>query len=680
MHTPVRKNTAKSSARRSKTLAAELAEADNAVGQDGNGNGQRGNWEYREVTPSNDEGTETHLANKWGLAPEELRAMEEKSRAGYRGGTPGGSELSSLSSDSEEDEAEVAGTMVLVGKGDLDHGKLPAANLDELRIHSPPRVHPYDILEYFDEHTLALLASDAESSKEEFAVDSDSESDTEIQAALFESWDHSRAESLDAGWRASDSRINLGAVIVEIESEDDKGASTSGKNDNPHDKGKGVHSEEKGPRYEEFKQAGPSKLHPRPEKPKPKGTHQGKSKAKGSGVKVKMAREHHFEPANFRRDPSEIPGGGYYRETTVGPDGPTDSSSSSSSSSSESGDDGANSPPSSSDGSDDDGSSSSSSSSSSALLRSAKRRKRASKEKRNASSKAQKKMKRVLASVKIKSPFVYDGKPDLDTYDHWTYEVDTWAELHDLDNEMTVKIMVNFMTGKASTFFMKHVALRRKKWTVKQVYDGLFDYCFPSDFKLRLRDRLMSAKQGGSKIRDFVRDLESLSVRFPDVTERHLKQIFWSGIHQSLRWHLIGKGLDPERSSLKKMAKYATREESVQETIRREQRETNGSGQYPNWQAKNTHGKKPDSGNQNGQKPQQQKSSSDGKASDKGKERKKQGQVTSTLSKEERDRLRAEGRCFNCKDVGHDQRNCPSRQTAKGPNIKTSSVRFEEID
>ncbi|KAJ7695843.1 hypothetical protein B0H14DRAFT_3658426 [Mycena olivaceomarginata] len=356
-------NRARARRGRSKTLAAELAEADNAVGQDGNSNGQRGNWEYREVTPSNDEGTETHLANK-------------ESRAGYRGGTHGGSELSSLSPDSEEDEDEVAGTMVLVGKGDLDHGKLPAANLDELRIHSPPRVHPYDILEYFDEHTPALLASDAESSKEEFAVDvpgwktvttkkrhkpsvegmrlrgvpiiarkffplnfaahgldtsngerdregnapaattytipalpqwmpmnfdflesikqgfsdneeitellteSDSESDTEIQAALFESWDHSRAESLDAGWRASDSRINLGAVIVEIESEDDKGASTSGKNDDPHDKGKGVHSEEKGPRYEEFKQAGPSKLHPRPEKPKPKGTHQGKSKAK----------------------------------------------------------------------------------------------------------------------------------------------------------------------------------------------------------------------------------------------------------------------------------------------------------------------------------------------------------------------------------------------------------------
>jgi hypothetical protein len=88
MHIPVRRNTAKSSARRSKTLAAELAEADNAVCQDGNGNGRHGNWEYHEVTPSNDEGTETHLANKWGLAPEELHAMEGGRAMGSKRATP----------------------------------------------------------------------------------------------------------------------------------------------------------------------------------------------------------------------------------------------------------------------------------------------------------------------------------------------------------------------------------------------------------------------------------------------------------------------------------------------------------------------------------------------------------------------------------------------------------------
>ncbi|KAJ7830707.1 hypothetical protein B0H14DRAFT_3143413 [Mycena olivaceomarginata] len=126
-----------------KTLAAELAEADNAAGQDGNGNGQRGNWEYREVTPPMMKARKrtSQISGAWlqkscvpwragercaASAPPppkaDSKALEnaEKSRAGYRGGTPGGSELSSLSSDSEEDEAEVAGTMVLVGKGDLD--------------------------------------------------------------------------------------------------------------------------------------------------------------------------------------------------------------------------------------------------------------------------------------------------------------------------------------------------------------------------------------------------------------------------------------------------------------------------------------------------------------------------------------------------------------------------------
>jgi hypothetical protein len=92
-------------------------------------------------------------------------------------------------------------------------------------------------------------------------------------------------------------------------------------------------------------------------------------------------------------------------------------------------------------------------------------------------------MKKVLSSVKVKVPFVYDGKLDFDTYDHWIYEVNTWAELHDVEDAMVVKIMVSSTCGKTSTPLTKHVAPQRK-WTVKQAYNRLFDYCFPPDFKL----------------------------------------------------------------------------------------------------------------------------------------------------------------------------------------------------
>jgi hypothetical protein len=70
----------------------------------------------------------------------------------------------------------------------------------------------------------------------------------------------------------------------------------------------------------------------------------------------------------------------------------------------------------------------------------------------------------------------------------------------------------------------------RKQWTVKSVYEGLFNYCFPTDFRLQLREQLTRARQGTKDVRNSYRDTETLGVRFLDVTERQLRQIFWDGI------------------------------------------------------------------------------------------------------------------------------------------------------
>jgi hypothetical protein len=46
-------------------------------------------------------------------------------------------------------------------------------------------------------------------------------------------------------------------------------------------------------------------------------------------------------------------------------------------------------------------------------------------------------------------------------------------------DKLALKLLVNFMSGQASRFFMQHVATRQKQWTVKDVYIALFDHRFP---------------------------------------------------------------------------------------------------------------------------------------------------------------------------------------------------------
>ncbi|KAJ7495192.1 hypothetical protein FB451DRAFT_1163931 [Mycena latifolia] len=200
--------------------------------------------------------------------------------------------------------------------------------------------------------------------------------DQQVQAAIIESLKDPKASSLGAERRAGSSTLKVGALIVKLESDDEPIASTTpqgsygsgGAGPAPKDKGKSVDSGEKGADYD--------KLH---HKGKAREAKKVKKSVKGTG----KAQENHLRPGHFKRDQSEIPDGGWFRATTVGPDGPPSPPSSSSSSSDDS---------SSSDSS--DSSSSSSDESSSSLSSAARRRKRTPLAKQTSAKKEHRKMKK----------------------------------------------------------------------------------------------------------------------------------------------------------------------------------------------------------------------------------------------------------------------------------------------
>ncbi|KAJ3479152.1 hypothetical protein NLI96_g9270 [Meripilus lineatus] len=223
---------------------------------------------------------------------------------------------------------------------------------------------------------------------------------------------------------------------------------------------------------------------------------------------------------------------------------------------------------------------------------------------------------------------------------------------------------------------------------MRGLYDALFNYCFPTDFKEELRDKLESATQGESKIQDFVRELETLAERFEDVTDMQIVKIFWKGMHQYLRLYLIQKGFNPETTKLSKLVKHASRRERAQEVKKKEEREFKGKltgrtwGRFQNRTTGPENPIAPEPGlKKNGQVPKlgntpkntNQQGTAPNQKQNPPKERK------NLLSKEERDRLRAEGRCFSCKDTGHESRNCPKRKTAKAPTLNAGSVRSLQV-
>ncbi|KAF9231563.1 hypothetical protein BU15DRAFT_82245 [Melanogaster broomeanus] len=253
------------------------------------------------------------------------------------------------------------------------------------------------------------------------------------------------------------------------------------------------------------------------------------------------------------------------------------------------------------------------------------------------------------------------------------------------------------MSDLPSQFFMKHVALRQRDWRKAKVYEALFDYCFPPDFKMRLRQELTMARQSkDTKVRDFVRNLESLCVRFPEVSHSQLVQIFWDGMHTYLRVHLLEQGLKPDRSTLMEMVEAASRKEEAVDMARRERLEgfrnsyTSGDQRFMSRTMGVKANETYEAGNECLGRDGWQSDDADSgdetnpsrlRADDLEGDAEWERPQWQALTSEELVGLRMAGKCFNCKEVGHKSRDCPRRNTAGSPrHIRSSAARFVDID
>ena len=95
-----------------------------------------------------------------------------------------------------------------------------------------------------------------------------------------------------------------------------------------------------------------------------------------------------------------------------------------------------------------------------------------------------------MSGIKVPLPSKWDGAPDIDDYDAWVFDVNSWQKLNGLTDEFALRMIPRSLVGKPKEFFMRHVADEVDKWSMKRLFEALFHYCFPMDYKKKLRTQL----------------------------------------------------------------------------------------------------------------------------------------------------------------------------------------------
>ncbi|KEP45070.1 hypothetical protein V565_322490 [Rhizoctonia solani 123E] len=317
------------------------------------------------------------------------------------------------------------------------------------------------------------------------------------------------------------------------------------------------------------------------------------------------------------------------------------------------------------------------------------------------------------SGYKAQTPKPYKGEADIDKYDAFIFNYKLFVDDTKLSNGKAVLTMSRFLEDKAATYFMLNVAPRPERHTIQSVFVGLYEYCFPPDFKDKMRRKYNRKCQGDSSVQDYFAELARLRMRLREIDDRHHVLRAWDGAARYIKvaWALKGMSaetsdidtlreaaLDIERARIIKRSieessdgeyystsnysqsaseendHYSTyrssEDEQGSESLSDEDRDSNYESEY---QQENEPSAEEDSSEEDESQSESYRSSFEPGTSSGGRNR--MNVKWRRLSEEKRSQLRTAGLCFQCEKFGHISRNCPDFRKAGIPQLQPSTVK-----
>ncbi|PPR02115.1 hypothetical protein CVT26_008845, partial [Gymnopilus dilepis] len=181
-----------------------------------------------------------------------------------------------------------------------------------------------------------------------------------------------------------------------------------------------------------------------------------------------------------------------------------------------------------------------------------KRRKSRSKKKGKKSSKRNK-----SSDFRPFKPTVYNGQPVLADYHRFVREASSYIRMSKIKKNDKMFVLSHFLKDKAYQFYIQVVTINEEDWTLDQFFTELFNYCFPVDYRMKMRRKLNKTFQNEKTVHAYAYELEELFNMIGVVDERAKVIKLWEGLRSNIRRSLWRDGLNPEVSTWKEIITQA---------------------------------------------------------------------------------------------------------------------------
>jgi hypothetical protein len=106
-----------------------------------------------------------------------------------------------------------------------------------------------------------------------------------------------------------------------------------------------------------------------------------------------------------------------------------------------------------------------------------------------------------------------------------------------------------YLTGKARNFYDQKVAKDKRPWTLSDFFWGLFNFCFPVNFREKQRTALNKCIQNETSVAEHVSKWEQIfnMIGLEDNQEKVV--MLWRSFRADIRREMYRDKLDPEVSS-----------------------------------------------------------------------------------------------------------------------------------